>query len=169
LSLLFRSVFVINFLGFVVQLASISTKLPLGAYVGAIGFAKDGNFLHILFYLAHHLLGYFGRHCRATPGRHCKVLRAWRCKVKNASFSTPSSSTTTSSQLAPTACNSCGFGDLPSLDAFGWMSGSDGKSCYIGFDVSTNSRFALRMFVFAGHGASASNFVSVFFAHVEFE
>jgi hypothetical protein len=49
LSLLFRSVFVINFLGFVVQLASISTKLPLGAYVGAIGFAKDGNFLHILF------------------------------------------------------------------------------------------------------------------------
>ena len=43
-----------------------------------------------------------------------------------------------------------GFGDLPSLDTFGWMSGSDGKSCYIGFDVSTNSRFALRMFVFAG-------------------
>ena len=34
--------------------------------------------------------------CRATSGRHCKVLRAWRCKVQNASFSTPSTSTTTS-------------------------------------------------------------------------
>jgi hypothetical protein len=63
LSLLSRSVYVINFvLGFVVQLASIPTKLPSGAYVGAqLVLPKDGKFLHVFFYL-HHLLGYFGRH-----------------------------------------------------------------------------------------------------------
>jgi hypothetical protein len=57
-------VFVINFvLGFAVQLASISTKLPSSvAYVGSqLVSSKYGNFLYVFFYL-HHLLGYFGRH-----------------------------------------------------------------------------------------------------------
>jgi hypothetical protein len=57
-------VFVINFvLGFAVQLAFISTKLPSSvAYVGSqLVSSKDGNFLHVFFYL-HHLLCYFGRH-----------------------------------------------------------------------------------------------------------
>jgi hypothetical protein len=58
-------VFVINFvLGFAVQFASISTKLPSSvAYVGSqLVSSKDGNFLYAFFYLRHHLLGYFGRH-----------------------------------------------------------------------------------------------------------
>jgi hypothetical protein len=62
LSLLFRSVYVINFvLGFAVLIASISTTFSSAASVG--------NWLHqktaisyMFFFHLHHLLGYFGRH-----------------------------------------------------------------------------------------------------------
>jgi hypothetical protein len=93
--------FVINFvLGFAVQLASISTKLPSSvAYVGSqLISSKDGNFLHAFFHL-HHLLGcaldvisfVLGLQSNFRP-----ALRAWRCKVHTASFPTPSTSATTS-------------------------------------------------------------------------
>ena len=57
-------VFVINFvLGFAVQLASGSTKLPSSvAYVGSQLVSPKTAIYYMSFFHLHRLLGYFGRH-----------------------------------------------------------------------------------------------------------